>query len=277
MDLLMKLGDIDKRVLYVLLVLVLLIPMVRPIGIRISISHWTTKAYEQLSRLEPGDTVICDFGYNVDGAPDVEPIAKAIFRDLFDRNIKIITVSLNAQGPMIAEKLLLPYEESGKVYGTDFCNLGFMAGGETALAAYARDLKRTFPRDWRGNTTSTLPILQGITGAPDTKAWIFFTDSSAEAWVRQVGDLDVPIIGAVITVAAPQAEPFVHSGQLSGLLTGLRSAAEYEIVTNRPGGAVAAMDAQSLGHILITMFIVFGNISYFVKRSKELAGREGVQ
>ncbi|HHY11653.1 MAG TPA: hypothetical protein GX529_03390 [Firmicutes bacterium] len=277
MDVLMKLGDIDKRVLYVLLVLVLLIPMVRPIGIRISISHWTTKAYEQLSRLEPGDTVICDFGYNVDGAPDVEPIAKAIFRDLFDRNIKIITVSLNAQGPMIAEKLLLPYEESGKVYGTDFCNLGFMAGGETALAAYARDLKRTFPRDWRGNTTSTLPILQGITGAPDTKAWIFFTDSSAEAWVRQVGDLDVPMIGAVITVAAPQAEPFVHSGQLSGLLTGLRSAAEYEIVTNRPGGAVAAMDAQSLGHILITIFIVFGNISYFVKRSKELAGREGVQ
>lgn len=277
MDVLMKLGDIDKRVLYVLLVLVLLIPMVRPIGIRISISHWTTKAYEQLSRLEPGDTVICDFGYNVDGAPDVEPIAKAIFRDLFDRNIKIIAVSLNAQGPMIAEKLLLPYEENGKVYGTDFCNLGFMAGGETALAAYARDLKRTFPRDWRGNTTSTLPILQGITGAPDTKAWIFFTDSSAEAWVRQVGDLDVPIIGAVITVAAPQAEPFVHSGQLSGLLTGLRSAAEYEIVTNRPGGAVAAMDAQSLGHILITMFIVFGNISYFVKRSKELAGREGVQ
>ncbi len=277
MDVLMKLGDIDKRVLYVLLVLVLLIPMVRPIGIRISISHWTTKAYEQLSRLEPGDTVICDFGYNVDGAPDVEPIAKAIFRDLFDRNIKIITVSLNAQGPMIAEKLLLPYEESGKVYGTDFCNLGFMAGGETALAAYARDLKRTFPRDWRGNTTSTLPILQGITGAPDTKAWIFFTDSSAEAWVRQVGDLDVPIIGAVITVAAPQAEPFVHSGQLSGLLTGLRSAAEYEIITNRPGGAVAAMDAQSLGHILITIFIVFGNISYFVKRSKELAGREGVQ
>lgn len=277
MDLLMKLGDIDKRVLYVLLVLVLLIPMVRPIGIRISISHWTTKAYEQLSRLEPGDTVICDFGYNVDGAPDVEPIAKAIFRDLFDRNIKIITVSLNAQGPMIAEKLLLPYEESGKVYGTDFCNLGFMAGGETALAAYARDLKRTFPRDWRGNTTSTLPILQGITGAPDTKAWIFFTDSSAEAWVRQVGDLDVPMIGAVITVAAPQAEPFVHSGQLSGLLTGLRSAAEYEIITNRPGGAVAAMDAQSLGHILITIFIVFGNISYFVKRSKGLAGREGVQ
>ncbi|MGI6628142.1 MAG: hypothetical protein ACOX4K_07355 [Bacillota bacterium] len=275
MNTLMKLGNIDNRVLYIVLVLVLLVPMVRPIGIPISIGPWTKKAYEELSRLQSGDTVIFDFGYNVDGAPDVEPIAVAMFKDLFDRNVKIICVCYNAQGVMIAEKLLLPHEESGKVYGEDFCNLGFVAGGETALAAYSRDLKRTFPKDWRGNNTESLPILQGITGASDTKAWVFFTDGSAETWVRQVGELNVPIIGALITVVAPQAEPFVQSGQLAGMLIGLRSAAEYETLMKNPGAAVAAMDAQSLGHLLLILFILFGNISYFTKRSRGLVGRKG--
>lgn len=278
MNILMKLGNIDNRVLYIALVLALLIPMVRPIGIPISISTWTKKAFEELSHLQSGDTVIFDFGYNVDGAPDVEPIAQAMFKDLFDRGINIICVAYKAQGAMIAEKLLLPHEESGKVYGVDFCNLGFAAGEETALAAYSRDIKRTFPKDWRGNNTSSLPVLNGITGAPDTKAWVFFTDSSAEPWVRQVGQLNVPIIGALITVTAPQAEPFVQSGQLAGLLIGLRSAAEYETLMKNPGGAVAAMDAQSLGHLLLTLFIVFGNISYFAKRSQGLIGKkEGAQ
>ena len=275
MNTLMKLGDIDNRILWIVLVFVLLVPMIRPIGIPISIGPWTKKAYQELSYLRPGDTVIFDFGYNVDGAPDVEPIAVAVFNDLFMRDVKIICVCFNAQGVMIAEKLLGPHEEAGKVYGEDFCNLGFVAGGETALAAYARDLKRTFPRDWRGNNTSLLPILNDITGASDTQAWVFFTDSSAEAWVRQVGQLDVPIIGAVITVVAPQAEPFIQSGQLDGLLTGLRSAAEYETLMENPGAAVAAMDAQSLGHLLLILFILFGNMSHFVKRSQGLVDRKG--
>jgi hypothetical protein len=270
MNLLMKLGDIDSRILYVLLVLVVVIPMVRPMGIPLSTSPWTRQAYDELAKLQSGDTVIFDFGYNVDGAPDVEPIAKAVFRDLFDRNVKIICVALNAQGPMIAERLLQPFEESGKVYGTDFVNLGFVAGQETALAAYAKDLKSTFPTDWRGNNTSNLPILDGITGAADVDTWVFFTDSGADYWVRQVGQYDVPIVGALVTVSAAHAEPFVNSGQLAGLLIGLRGAAEYETLMDNPGGAVAAMDAQSMGQLLLTLFVLCGNASYFIKRSRGL-------
>ena len=117
MDVLSKLGDIDNRILYIILILVLLIPMVRPIGIPISIGPWTRTSFAVLSSLKSGDKVIFDFGYNVDGAPDVEPIAQAVMADLFKRDIKIICVCYNAQGVMIAEKLLRPYEEQGKVYG----------------------------------------------------------------------------------------------------------------------------------------------------------------
>lgn len=267
MNLIEKIGSIDKRILYVLLVLALLIPMVRPMGLPISISPGTKSAYDAIERLKAGDTVIVDFGYYVDGAPDVEPIAVVVFRQLFEKNVKIIALGYKEHAPMLAAKLFKPYENT-KLDGTDYCNLGYLPGGETAVSTYARDLKKAFPRDTKGTSTDQLPILKNVTGAAEAKMWLFFTDSSADMWVRQISQYNIPIVGGVITVVAPQAEPFVASGQLAGLLAGLRAAAEYETLMQEPGPAAASMDAQSTGHLLLILFIILGNVSYFATKGK---------
>ena len=44
---------------------------------------------------------------------------------------------------------------------------------------------------------------------------------------------------------------------------GMKGAAEYELLVNAPGAAVQGMDAQSLGHIVILVFIILGNLGYF--------------
>jgi len=64
----------------------------------------------------------------------------------------------------------------------------------------------------------------------------------------------------------PQFVPFVQSGQLDGLLAGLRGAAEYELLLQAPGRALAMMDAQSMGHLLIIAFILIGNAAYLVTK-----------
>ncbi|MGI6632609.1 MAG: hypothetical protein ACOX5M_06105 [Bacillota bacterium] len=273
MDLLRRLGETDNRVLYVLLVLVLLIPMVKPLGLPLQVSDATRNTFNIVEKLKPGDTVIFDFGYYVDGGPDVQPNAVALFEYLFSKDIKIICFSYKSHGPMIVDDLTAKYEAAGKQYGVDFVNMGYLAGAETALAAYARDIKAAFPKDWRGNVTSTLPILKGINSVADADLYVFFTDDSAEAWVRQIAQYKVPLIATLITVTAPQAEPFIQSGQLAGLLAGLRAAAEFELLMDKPGSAAAGMDAQSMGHMLLILFILFGNLSYFVKKSQGLAGK----
>jgi hypothetical protein len=273
MNLLRRLGETDTRVLYVLLVVVLLIPMMKPLGLPLQVSQTTRTAFDILNNLKQGDTVAFDFGYYVDGAPDVEPLAVALFDHLFGKGVRIVCFSLKSHGPMIVDRLTESYEATGKVYGTDFVNMGFLAGGETAMAAYARNVKAAFPTDWRGKNTAELPILQGIDDMSDVDLYVFFTDDSAEAWVRQISQYKVPIIAGLITVTAPQAEPFLQSKQLAGLLAGLRGAAEYEKLMQKPGAAAAGMDAQSMGHLLIILFILLGNVSYFVRRSRGLAGK----
>jgi hypothetical protein len=76
--------------------------------------------------------------------------------------------------------------------------------------------------------------------------------------------------------------PYVANDQILGILAGMPGAAEYEsLVDNKlremgkiskPGKATGMMAAQSIAHVVIVLFIIFGNISYFITRKKSREG-----
>jgi len=274
MRLIDRLGRIDSRIIYMLLILSLLIPLVNPIGLPVSVSEHTKRTYSVISTLKPGDTVIIDVGYSVSGAGDVEPQLVAILKQLFGIGVKVIFVAVQADGAMITEKLIKPWESQGLKYGEDFVNLGYLAGGENAIAMYCKDLKKSYPTDFRGNSTADLPILANVNGVKDVDMFLFFTSQNSDQYVRQVSPYGIPVIGGLINTIAPQAEPYVNTGQLAGILIGLRGGAEYETAMKSPGTAVACMDAQSMGHLLVITFVILGNLSYVLTR-KNTAKKEG--
>jgi hypothetical protein len=267
MDTIVKLGKIDRRVLYILMVVLLLWPLIKPLGLPVSVSSWTKQAYEKIDNLKAGDRVIIDFNYPAAGMADVHPQTVAIFNHLMKKNVRVVAIAFVDQGATIADTLIRSWEAQGKKYGEDFVHLGYLAGGETAMAAFVRDIPKAVPTDYRGKPVSSRPIMEGLKTAGDAQMLMYFTTSLLpETWIRQTSQWKMPIIGGVITVMGPQGEPFLQSGQLAGLLVGMRCGAEYEIMSKAPGPAVAAMDAQSMGHLLIIVFIIFGNIAYFAER-----------
>ncbi len=82
------------------------------------------------------------------------------------------------------------------------------------------------------------------------------------------------------------AIPYVESGQIRGILAGMPGAAEYEQMVFKylnkmgdskflnkealiiPGKATSRMSAQSVAHLLMVVFIIFGNISYYMIRRR---------
>ena len=76
----------------------------------------------------------------------------------------------------------------------------------------------------------------------------------------------------VTAVSAPKYYAFVGSGQLVGLLGGMKGAAEYEILLNEKDDAVKGMSAQSLVHLLIIALVILGNLGFFLgsKRRREM-------
>jgi len=82
-------------------------------------------------------------------------------------------------------------------------------------------------------------------------------------------------VGAGVTaVSAADAYPFLQSGQLTGLLAGMKGGAEYEVLVQKAGyskaymPAVAAMDSQSLAHVVIMLLVIIGNVAYFATRKR---------
>lgn len=269
MDWFSKLQRIDPRIVYALMFVVLSVPLLMPLAITLEITPSTIAVYETIEELDPAtDVVLLSFEYSPSAAPDIHPVAVAVVDHLTRRGIRWVGVSFWAEGPMMIKQITDDLEERGGRYGTDFANLGFKAGGENAIMIFANN-PLVITTDFVGNRTAELPIMQGITHIRDFGYVIAFSAGTpgVDAWVRQVVDpLGVRMAAGVITVSVPGFVPFVQSGQLDGLLAGLRGAAEYELLLEAPGLAVSMMDAQSVGHLLIIAFILIGNATYLVTK-----------
>jgi len=268
-----KLQRIDPRIIYALMFVALSIPLMVPLNIHIAVTPMTKAVFEIIEDLDPAtDVVLLSFGYSPAAAADIHPQAVAIVNHLTKRGIRWVGVSFWAEGPMMIEAITNDLEARGLEYGVDFANLGFKTGAENAIAAFARD-SQVIKTDFTGRTVATLPVMQGITDIKDFGYVIEFAsgDPGIPAWIRQVVDpMGVKMAAGAVTVSVPQFVPFVQSGQLDGLLAGLRGAAEYEILMEEQGLAVSMMDSQSVGHLLIIAFILIGNGAYlftkFVKK-----------
>lgn len=269
MSLIERLGRVDNRIIYTLLIVVLIWPLAKPLGLPVSVGKYTQKSFDTIDALQAGDTVLFCAGYSVSGAGDIQAQAIAISRHLFGKGVKVIYFADVVEGPMVVENVLTNIPEiQGKTYGVDWVNLGYLAGGETAIATAAKGLKEAYPLEFRGGATDSLPILDGVNTAGDVALTVFFSTQNSDMFVRQITPYGKPVIGGLINTIVPQAEPYVNSGQLTSILAGLRGGAEYELLMKQPGVGLAAMDAQSMGHLLFILFIALANLAYFATRGK---------
>jgi hypothetical protein len=135
-----------------------------------------------------------------------------------------------------------------------------------------QDLYNAFPADYGGKVTKGLPVLAGVqnlrdvtyavslgAGNPGVEAWYVF---GKDKYKFELG-------GGCTGVMAPGLYPLLRSGQINGLIGGLRGAAEYETLIDQKGKAIAGMDAQSATHLAIIALVAICNIFYFTLRRQQ--------
>ena len=259
--------------IYILIALTVIVPLI--LG-----THWfgssgnpasvgTTEFYEFIAALPAGSVVLVAYDYDPATAAEMTLQAEAIVHHLMERDLRIVTVSLFPAGPGIAQEMLdEAASEHGYRYGEDYINLGYLPDQPSSLRAFVS--RPTGGREYRqGRAIAVFPIAQHVhhiqdivliielAGGQDTLQW----------WVEQVSSpYSVPIVAGVTASLEPNAQPYHNSGQLSGLISGLPGAAEYERLSDRPGGAMDSLDSQSLAHLAIVGLIVLGNLGYMITR-----------
>jgi hypothetical protein len=270
-----KFENLDRRWVYLLSWLFVLFPLIYPLGLPVPINKESQQWFKAISDIPDGSTVVFAPMYGTSGMPELFPMTLATMHQLWSRDIKVIVVSFWAEGPLVFTQLLAQMDPTsyGKVYGEDWINLGYIPGSEPAMRAFGDDMAKAVAKDYiEGKNLSEFPIMQTVNSANDIDLIISIETGTPglTEWLRQWQEpYRTPIVVGCIGVSAPGMAPFLQSGQLSALLPGLTSSAEYELLLNRKGLAIAGVDAVSMSHILVVALVVLGNIAYFVNRGKK--------
>lgn len=140
------------------------------------------------------------------------------------------------------------------------------------MVSMGSSIPNTFPGDFRGTKVSEIPVMQGVNNYSDVKLIVNISGGypGTKEWVQQVqARYSIGLVSGCTAVSAPEYYPYYQSGQLQGLLGGMKGAAEYEMLVGRTGLGRRGMDAQSIAHLIIFIFIVLGNLAYFSLKKKK--------
>jgi len=278
MHFLAGLQRIDRRILYILVAAVVIYAIVRPIGLPIRVNPQTQMTYNFIDSLPAGSTVVLLLDYDASTIPELQTGALAMGRHMFARGIKVIGASMWPQGGNLLTLWWdqLKKEFPDKQYGVDFINLGYKPGGQVWLEGTLSSIPAAVAGiDAFGAPLTQYPIMANIRTAKDAAAWIDLAagNPGVPEVVKVIGAQGVPIIAGVNAVSVPENLPLLQSGLIKGLIMGMRGSAEYEKLTGVAGQATAGMDAQSLAHVLLVIFIILGNIGYLAAKGSDAGSK----
>ena len=272
-DTFLKIGSIDRRWIFIIIALVVVIPLLVPIGMPIRATDTSKAVYDAIEDLPRGSKFLLSLEYSPSTKPENHPMAISILRHLFRNDHKVYVTCLWPDGQFMAQDALkqVAQGEFNKVYGQDYVLLGYRPGAEAVVKGIVSNIRKLYSVDANQTKIDEIPMMNGITKFKDF-AFLFSVSSGYPGtieWVQYAADpTGVPMSSGVTSIQVNEVMPYVQSGQMVGLLAGMPGAAEYESLIGEKGSATSGMDAQSIAHLVIVLFIVLGNTAYFIERKR---------
>lgn len=250
----------------------LFIAHLSPIGLPVTITHFTYEIYDIIEGLDEGDVILYDINWSGYGEHSANVLA--ITQHLFERPITIIMLSDDAPGMtqvttdnlISGEKMIggVVLDKHGKVYGTDYVYLGFTPGWEAMIAELALCPTCVYPTDYYETPTEGMPIFDVYNTWEDIDLVVCQSAKhNPRYYIYQWNvPFGVPVMAIVDSREFPETLTYYVGGQLVALSNGGRGGAEYELLRGVAGPGLASQDAMSLITIVTLVFFGIGNISY---------------
>jgi hypothetical protein len=267
-----KLTAIPREIVIGLVMIAMIIPTLNPLGLPLMTGQMAKDWYNAVEDLPAGSVVLFDIGYGSGGYPSLGPANIAVFHQFFDKELKVIIMATALEGSMMYPLIMdsvRPETRHGAEYGEDYVFLGYIAGTQTAMAGVLGNLPSLVSTDYLGTPIDQMAILDGIRGAQDIDVVGYLTTAgeTSEGWVYQAySAYGRPVLGGFLSMMTTSMKPYYDTGQLIGVIDGVKGAADMEFLTGYPGDAIQSSDVLSFSQTLVVIFILIGNISYWGSR-----------
>ncbi|GIV06382.1 MAG: hypothetical protein KatS3mg016_1957 [Fimbriimonadales bacterium] len=264
-----RMLSIDRRLLYLLLFVNIIVFLIAPIRMPASISPPVQKFYDEIEKLKPGDLVMISSNWSASTLAENQPQLEAVLIHLMRKKARFTFISIEAQSRDISYRLAERLTKThGYEYGKDWAHFGFVPNLIVAIKGMVNDLPATIKEDVRGTPISQLEVVKGVKSLKDYKMIIDVTPSgTVPIWISY-SPKGIPILYCPTSVMAAEAYTYLDSGQITGMITGAKGAQEYEQLLKIEGLGARFANAISFSHVLIIVFILLGNFAMFMNRAQ---------
>lgn len=294
------LQNLDRRIVYLVLLVMLSIPFLWHYTLPIYPDTTTRKFFNTIEEIaadpverEKVVLVLHNWGPGTSG--ENEPQFNVIMRHLIRTGLDFIFVCTIAD-PAFHDTAMMTFEEAitqearraqaadeqprGLVYGEDYLNFGYINAPTFATFARAvverpRELYRSDYVFNRPLDEDSFPLLERFQGVDDIAAVVIVSAGDESKDIAGLVKSEYPglrIGPATMGIVANDLYPYVKSGQLFGMINSARGAAEYrkllDGVTTDSGA-----NAMSTGKTTLLLLLVVGNLAFVVVRWGERTGR----
>jgi len=287
-----RLQRIDRRWIYAVIWLVVMLPLIFPFGIKPKAMPPVSRLFSYIDTMPEEKALAISIDYTPDTQAELHPMTIALLRHAFATGRRVGMLATSVYGLGLGEEALrqvsAEFNEEAKTHddsvinGEDYVFWGWSTPFLTVMLGMGERITNVFPVDYYGATTESLPITPRIKNFNDIGIVVSIAGSSVPlSWVAYAQTQFGIRIGCGTTaVSAADYYTYLNSGQFTGMLAGMRGAAEYEqLLADKLATAgstltlrrkaTEAMSSQTAAHIAIILFIVFGNIGYFVTRRRK--------
>ncbi|KPJ65822.1 hypothetical protein AMJ44_09365 [candidate division WOR-1 bacterium DG_54_3] len=276
-----RMMNLDRRWVYLVIGVVVVVTAIWTFRVPLYVTPEARSVYDFVESLTPGEVLMIGVDYDPSALAELHPMSYAITRQCFSKDVKLLLCCLHQNGPGMVEQVIAQVaEEYGKVNGVDYVYLGYKPYPSITILAMGQNFRIPFPEDYYGTPLDSLPMMRTITNYDNVRAIINISAGSAtEYWINYAnGRYNAKLAIGVTGVMTSDYYPFLQSGQIFGLIGGMKGASEYEYLAEKGGYiskekdqliASKSMPIQTTTHIVIILFIVIGNIGYFMTKGKK--------
>lgn len=279
---------INRRIIFLAVGLAVLIPLIVPFFIPTNVMPPTRKLYNAVEEIQPeSQGILISVDYDPQTMPELHPMYLALLRHAFAHRVPVFVMCSYIPGLGLAKRgmddVALEFnqraltQKDSVIYGRDYVFLGWPPLWLAAVLRMGSDFSQAYPADYYKNRTSALEILKRIKNYNDIGIIVSIAGSGIPgSWITYANTRFGVRVGAGITaVSAADFYPFLNTGQLTGMLAGLKGASEYEYLVNSnyhltgKTPATQGMSSQSVAQVVILVLVIIGNIGYFATRRRK--------
>ena len=158
---LLQIQNIDRRILYALLAVIVALTLIYPTNLPIAVTPQVRGLYKAVEDIPKGRIAILSIVWDAGTVAENQPQTEALMRHFFIRGVPFALVSFAQQGAKLSDDLARKVaKDYGKTYGVDWVNWGYRPSLFTFIMGLGQNLPKAVNRDGRGTPVAEIPMMK---------------------------------------------------------------------------------------------------------------------